>query len=207
MTKYQPPVTADGITDGNARASWIQGPGGTASHLLLACALVSYVGVVVAANIMTDRMGLLPVGFGLLVPAGTYAAGAALLARDFVHRFGGRYWSIGAIVVAAVLSWFMSTPGIAVASVAAFLIAELLDLVVFVALRPRGFVRAALASNVIAAPLDTFVFLTLAGFPLTVDTMLGQMIGKIIWATALPLVMYSAFRAIRRRRPMERGRV
>lgn len=186
--------------DGNEGESGIQDRTGIAIQLLLVCALVSYVSVVVAANIMTDRMGLLPVGFGLLVPAGTYAAGAALLARDFVHRYGGRYWSIGAIVVAAVLSWFMSTPGIAVASVAAFLIAELLDLVVFVALRPRGFVRAALVSNVIAAPLDTFVFLTLAGFPLTVDTMLGQMTGKIIWATVLPLVIYSGFRAIRRHR-------
>lgn len=170
-----------------------------ALSLALAASLVAYVGAVVAANIVTSRMGLVPVGFGLLVPAGTYAAGGALLARDFVHRFGGRTWSIGAIAVAAVLSWFLSTPGIAIASVAAFLIAELLDLTVFAALRPRGFVRAALASNVVAAPLDTFVFLQLAGFPVTTDTMLGQMVGKLVWATALPLVVYVTVRAIRQR--------
>lgn len=197
MTKSQPRIMG-----GSERISWNQGSRSTAGHLLLACALVSYVSVVVVANIMTDRMGLLPVGFGLLVPAGTYAAGAALLARDFVHRYGGRYWSIGAIVVAAMLSWFMSSPGIAVASVAAFLIAEIIDLIVFVALRPRGFVRAALASNVVAAPLDTFVFLTLAGFPLTIETMLGQMIGKIVWATILPLAIYSVFVVVCRRRLM-----
>ena len=134
------------------------------------------------------------------MPAGTYAAGAALLARDFVHRFGGRRWSLGAIGAAAVLSWFMSTPGIAIASVAAFLIAELVDLAVFIAVRRRGFIRAAFTSNIVAAPLDTFVFLSIAGFPLTVDTMLGQMVGKLLWATTLPLAIYALVRWLHERK-------
>lgn len=166
----------------------------------LAIALVAYIGSVVTANVVTSRMGLVPVGFGLLVPAGTYAAGFALLARDFVHRQGGRRWSLGAIGAAAILSWFMSTPGIALASVAAFLIAELVDLTVFVAVRRRGFIRAAFTSNLVAAPLDTVVFLTLAGFPLTVETLLGQMVGKLVWATALPLAIYALVRRTHERR-------
>ncbi|SKC66330.1 VUT family protein [Krasilnikoviella flava] len=166
----------------------------------LAVALIAYIGAVVTANVVTARMGLVPVGFGLLVPAGTYAAGAALLARDFVHRHGGRRWALGAIGVAAILSWFMSTPEIAIASVAAFLIAELVDLVIFSAVRRRGFIRAALTSNLVSAPLDTIVFLVLAGFPLTVDTVLGQMVGKLLWATALPLAVYALVRWIRERR-------
>ena len=165
----------------------------------LIVALVAYIGAVVTANIVTARMGLVPVGFGLLVPAGTYAAGAALLARDFVHRQGGRWWSLGAIGVAAILSWFLSTPEIALASVAAFLTAELVDFVIFVAVRRRGFIRAALTSNLVSAPLDTFIFLTLAGFPVTVDTMLGQMVGKILWATAFPLAIYALVRWIHER--------
>jgi uncharacterized PurR-regulated membrane protein YhhQ (DUF165 family) len=166
---------------------------------MLAVALVAYVGAVVTANVVTSRMGLVPVGFGLLVPAGTYAAGAALLARDFVHRHGGRRWSLIAIAAAAALSWFMSTPGIAIASVAAFLIAELVDLAIFSAIRHRGFIRAAFTSNVVAAPLDTLLFLSIAGFPLTVDTVLGQMVGKLLWATTLPLVVYALVRRLRGR--------
>ncbi|MFD6091265.1 VUT family protein [Oerskovia sp. NPDC060338] len=160
----------------------------------LMLALAAFIGAVVTANVVTSHMGLVPVGFGLLAPAGTYAAGAALLARDFVHKQGGRRWSLGAIGVAAILSWFMSTPEIAIASVAAFVVAELVDLCIFVAVRRRGFIRAAFTSNLISAPLDTFVFLTIAGFPLTVDTMLGQIVGKLLWATALPLAIYALVR-------------
>lgn len=166
----------------------------------LAIALTAYIGAVVTANVVTARMGLVPVGFGLLVPAGTYAAGAALLARDFVHSQGGRRWSLCAIAVAAILSWFMSTPGIAIASVAAFLIAELIDLTIFAAVRRRGFIRAAFTSNLVSAPLDTVVFLTLAGFPLTLNTLLGQMVGKLVWATAVPLGIYALVRRIHDRR-------
>ncbi|WP_313663435.1 VUT family protein [Cellulosimicrobium cellulans] len=165
----------------------------------LIVALAAYIGAVVTANVVTARMGLVPVGFGLLVPAGTYAAGAALLARDFVHRQGGRWWSLGAIGVAAILSWFLSTPEIATASVAAFVIAELVDLGIFATVRRRGFIRAAFTSNLVSAPLDTVVFLTLAGFPLTVETLLGQMVGKLVWATALPLAIYALVRWIRER--------
>jgi len=162
----------------------------------LAAALGAYIAAVVIANYVTARMGLVPVGFGLLVPAGTYAAGAALLARDFVHRQGGRRWSLVGIGAAAVLSWFMSTPGIAIASVTAFLVAELIDLAIFHVARRRGFIRAAFASNLVSAPLDTVVFLTLAGFPLTINTFLGQMVGKLVWATALPLGIYALVRRL-----------
>jgi uncharacterized PurR-regulated membrane protein YhhQ (DUF165 family) len=69
-------------------------------------------------------------------------------------------------------------------------IAELADLGVYVWARPRGFVRAALLSNVVSAPLDTVVFLWVAGFPLTWETVLGQFIGKVLWATVIPLLIY-----------------
>jgi uncharacterized PurR-regulated membrane protein YhhQ (DUF165 family) len=153
-------------------------------------ALVVYVGAIVAANVLTQRYGLVPVGFGLVATAGTYAAGFALLARDFVHRFAGLGWVLGGILVGITISWFMASPALALASAAAFGIAELADLLVYLWSRPRGVIHAAGWSNVVSAPIDTVVFLWIAGFPLTWPVLAGQLVGKLLWATAVPLFVY-----------------
>lgn len=155
-----------------------------------AAALAVYIGAIVAANVLTERFGLVSVGFGLLTTAGTYAAGLALLARDFVHRYAGVRWVLAGIVVGITISWFMASPALAIASAAAFAIAELVDLLMFLWVRPRGFIRAAWWSNVVSAPVDTIVFLTIAGFPLTWPIVAGQLVGKLLWATAVPLFVY-----------------
>lgn len=161
------------------------------SKAALGVAVVAYVAAVVLANVVTERLGLVSVGFGLLVTAGTYAAGFALLARDFVHRFGGRGWALAAIAIGGGLSWALSSPALAVASTVAFVSAEMVDLGVYEPIRRvKGFVQGALVSNIVSAPVDTFVFLSLAGFPLTVETVVGQFVGKVLWATALPLSLY-----------------
>lgn len=160
-----------------------------------------YIASIVAANIMTAHLGLVPVGFGLLVTAGTFAAGFALLARDFVHQAGGLQLVLAGIVAGAVLSWFMASPALAVASTVAFTAAELVDLLVFTPLRRHGFARAALASNVVSAPVDTIAFLVLAGFPLTWPAVAGQLVGKLLWATLVPLALYVGGRRAVRREP------
>jgi uncharacterized PurR-regulated membrane protein YhhQ (DUF165 family) len=158
--------------------------------LKAAVAVVVYIAAIVAANVLTQRFGLVPVGFGLVATAGTYAAGFALLARDFVHRYAGVWWVLGGIVIGIALSWWLASPALALASAAAFGIAELADLGVFVLARPRGFITAAATSNVVSAPLDTVVFLAIAGFPLTWDVIAGQLVCKLLWATAVPLAVY-----------------
>lgn len=170
-----------------------QRPVGSAegSTAALTMAIGAYVAAVVLANVVTERLGLVSVGFGLLVTAGTYAAGFALLARDFVHRYGGRRWALAAIALGGVLSWALSSPALAAASTVAFVSAELIDLGVYEPIRrTKGFIQGALVSNIVSAPIDTVVFLSLAGFPLTVETVGGQFIGKVLWATALPLSLY-----------------
>ena len=59
----------------------------------------------------------------------------------------------------------LAGPALAVASAAAFAVSELADLLVYQPLRRRRFLRAVLASDTVGAPLDTVVFLALAGFP------------------------------------------
>lgn len=163
-------------------------------------ALAVYIGAILAANILSANFGLVPVGFGLVVSAGTYAAGFALLSRDFVHRYLGLRGVLIGMGVGLALSWFLATPALAVASAVAFLVAEVVDLFVFLWARPRGFARAALISNCVSAPVDSVLFLWIAGFPLTFESIVGQMVGKILWATVVPLAIFVGVRAIVRNR-------
>lgn len=153
-------------------------------------AVTVYVAAIVAANVLTNLFGLVPAGFGLLVTAGTFAAGFALLARDFVQKHAGIPWVFTGIAIGGLLSWLLASPGLALASVVAFTAAELVDLAVFTPLQKSGFVRAALVSNVVSAPVDTIAFLAIAGFPLTAPVIAGQLVGKLLWATAIPLALY-----------------
>lgn len=169
----------------------------------LVLALAAYVGAVVAANLMTTHLGLVSVGFGLLVTAGTFAAGFALLARDFIQRYGGYVPVFFAIGVGTVLSLFIADPHIAGASAIAFVGAELVDLLVFTPVRDRaGFVAGAISSNVVSAPVDTVLFLVLAGFPLTWEAVTGQFIGKVVLATLIPLALYVIGRRALLREPL-----
>ena len=156
----------------------------------LAVSFSAHVAAVIGANYLTAHFGLVSVGFGLLVTAGTFAAGFALLARDFVQRYGGIPWALAGVLVGGAVSWFTATPMLAVASTVAFLGAELVDLAVFTPLRRRGFFVAALSSNVVSAPIDTVLFLAIAGFPITWQAITGQFIGKVVWATLIPLALY-----------------
>lgn len=161
-------------------------------------AVSAYIGAVVAANWLTARYGLVPVAPGMVTTAGTYAAGLALLARDVVQDTAGRRAVLAAIAIGAGLSAWLSTPQLALASGIAFLIAEAADMAVYTPLRRRGWARAAFTSGVAGSVVDTFVFLTLAGFPLTVAAVSGQLVGKIAWATALPVVLVAVYRQVRR---------
>lgn len=164
-----------------------------------AVAFAAYVAAIVSANILTNHYGLVSVGFGFLVTAGTYSAGLALLARDYVQRFAGIPWVLIGITVGGLVSWVTTTSGLAAASTVAFLASELLDLGVFSALWARlGMFGSALVSNIISAPIDTVVFLSLAGFPLTWHTVTGQFIGKVLWATLVPLTLVEVTRALLR---------
>ena len=97
--------------------------------------LVLYVATIVVANLMTAHFGLVPIGFGLLVSAGTFAAGFALVARDWVQVESGRRIVLVAILAGALISALTTNAALALASGIAFLVSELVDLGVFTPLR------------------------------------------------------------------------
>src|SRR5829696_9347115 len=98
------------------------------SQGLVAAAL--YVGTVFAANWAIGRFGIVPVGFGLLAPAGVYFAGLAFTLRDLTHEALGRKAVLGAILVGAACSALIS-PALALASGTAFLFSELADFAIY----------------------------------------------------------------------------
>lgn len=155
--------------------------------------VIAFVSTIVLANWLTANYGLIPVGFGLLATAGTYAAGMSFVVRDLVHEYGGATVAVAAIVLGALMSWVLSSPQLAIASGVTFLVAELLDLAVYVPLRERGLVRAAVASNVIGFTADTFLFLYLAGFAITGPVIAGQLLAKVCM-TALGVAVLVAWR-------------
>lgn len=137
--------------------------------------LLAYIGTIFGANWAISTFGFIPVGFGLLAPAGVLFAGAALALRDLVQDSLGRGWAIAAIVIGAGLSYFVS-PAFALASGAAFLLSEAADLWVYTPLRKRNWYGAVLASNAVGLVVDSALFLLIAFGSL--EFIAGQIVGK-----------------------------
>lgn len=155
-----------------------------------------YVATVAVANVLTSTFGLIPVGFGLMAAAGTFAAGLALGLRDVLHETGGVRAVLVAIAAGTALSLALGDFRIALASATAFLLAELLDLAVYAPLRGRRWRTAVLASNTVGAVVDTLVFLTLAGLLVTPTTVGGQLLVKVVWVTGTFLLVAEGVRRL-----------
>lgn len=137
------------------------------------------------ANWMINNIGLvcppggpclIPVAPGLMAPSAVLMAGLALVLRDLVQRRLGIVWSVVAILIGGVLSWWVAPPALVVASVTAFLFSELADLAVYTPLQQRRLILAVVASSVVGLVIDTMIFLWLAFGSL--DFMWGQIVGK-----------------------------
>jgi len=127
---------------------------------------------------------LVPVGFGLMAPSGVLMIGLALVLRDWLHELAGWKWSVVAVLVGGVLSLAFSPPALAVASAAAFTLAELADLGVYAKLRARGKPLAVMASQVVGAAVDSalFVYLAFGSFEFSAGTTLAKIYAGAIIA-------------------------
>jgi uncharacterized PurR-regulated membrane protein YhhQ (DUF165 family) len=123
---------------------------------------VAYIATIPAANLLVTHYGAVPVGFGLMAPAGVFMVGLALVLRDLVHEWAGRWAVLAAIAVGAGLSYLLAAPALATASAVAFGVAELADMAVYGPLRRKGLLAAVLASNAVGLVVDSWLFLHLA---------------------------------------------
>lgn len=140
-----------------------------------------YIATVFAANWAIARFGAVPVGFGLVAPAGVYFAGLAFTLRDITQDTLGRSWVVGAILIGALLSAIVSTQ-FALASATAFLFSEMFDFAVYTPLRERNWIGAVIMSNIVGLITDSVLFLWIAFGSL--EYLNGQIVGKT-WMTVL----------------------
>ena len=120
---------------------------------------------------------------------GAFSYPLAFLVTDLTNRALGptvaRRVVIAGFVVAVILSLWLATPRIALASGTAFLIAQLLDVQVFDRLRRLDWWKAPLISSLIGSVLDTAIFFSLAfgGEPLPwIGWAFGDLIAKLVTA-------------------------
>jgi queuosine precursor transporter len=162
-----------------------------------AALIAAFAATIPAANWLIGNAGtecipngpcLLPVGFGLMAPSGVLMVGLALVLRDAVQEAGGVRAALLAISIGGALSWLVAPPALVLASVAAFMLAELADLAVYTPLRKRQLGLAVLASGLVGSMIDSAVFLWLAFGSL--DFMAGQVLGKL-WMSAIAFAILS----------------
>jgi queuosine precursor transporter len=158
--------------------------------ILGAAYLVGYMATIVAANWATSSYGMVPVGLGLVAPAGVYFAGLTFTLRDLTHETFGRRLVLLAILLGALMSAVIA-PALGVASGVAFLVSELADFAVYSPLRDRNWYGAVLASNIVGLIIDSALFLYLAFGSL--DYLAGQVVGKA-WITLAAVAVLAVVR-------------
>ena len=104
-----------------------------------------------------------------LLTWGAFTYPVAFLVTDLTNRrFGpgpARQVVIAGFAVAVLLSIWLATPRIAIASGSAFLVAQLLDVTIFDRLRRASWWKAPLVSSIIGSIVDTIIFFSLAFAP------------------------------------------
>lgn len=112
-------------------------------------------------------------------------AGLTMVARDFVHEFFGRARTAILVIVGAGISALLASPAVALASGVAFVLAELLDLAVYDAMRRRTPIGAVALSGIVGSIVDSAVFLaiafgSMAYFPAQVSGKIGATLGATL---------------------------
>jgi uncharacterized PurR-regulated membrane protein YhhQ (DUF165 family) len=121
--------------------------------------------VVLASNILV-QFPFEPFGLADTLTWGAFTYPFAFLVTDLTNRHFGpartRLVVYAGFVAAVALSALFATPRIAAASGLAFLLAQLLDVLIFDRLRQRAWWVPPFLSSLVSSALDTVVFFTLA---------------------------------------------
>ena len=104
--------------------------------------------------------------FGGVFIYGQFTFPIAFLITDIINRVFGpsRAWIIIAVgaIFGGVASYYFATPLIALASVTAFVVGQVLDVLVFQLLRRLSWYVAPLTSSLLASLIDTVIFYAIA---------------------------------------------
>ncbi len=131
----------------------------------LAPFVAAMVAVVAASNYLV-QFPFEHFGLGEILTWGAFTYPVAFLINDLTNRrFGpaaARKVVLAGFAIAVVISVWLSSPRIAIASGTAFLAGQMLDLTVFNRLRRQSWWRAPLLSTIVGSALDTVIFFSLA---------------------------------------------
>ena len=135
-------------------------------------AVAAMVAVVAASNFLVQfpvGVTLGGVNVGDILTWGAFTYPVAFLVTDLSNRTFGpqraRWVVVAGFAVAVVLSIWLATPRIAIASGTAFLVAQLLDISIFHRLRNGAWWHAPMFSSLVSSALDTVLFFGLAMAP------------------------------------------
>ncbi len=129
---------------------------------------------------------------------GAFTYPIAFLITDLTNRHFGpskaRLVVVVGFVLAVILSIWLATPRIAIASGSAFLVAQLLDVSIFDRLRQSSWWRAPLISSLLGSIVDTILFFSLAFAPIFglldfggADGSLGFLVAFLGFGSQVPL--------------------
>ena len=122
---------------------------------------IAYIVSIVAINIGFVYIPPVPL-LGEMFPPMSLIVGLIFIARDFAQREIG-HKVLGAMAVGAILSYLMADPFVAIASVIAFAISEMVDWGVYTYTK-RPLRDRILLSSALGTPVDSAVFLLILGF-------------------------------------------
>jgi uncharacterized PurR-regulated membrane protein YhhQ (DUF165 family) len=141
---------------------------------------ISYILMILFINVGFAYMPMIRVlGFqtSLMDPV----AGVVYLVRDFAQQELG-HKIFFAMIIGAILSYFLATPAVAIASISAFVAGELIDWSIFTFTK-KPLNQRLILSSCISAPVDSFIFLYILGYLnfMSFSLMcLGKIIGVIV---------------------------
>ena len=131
----------------------------------LGLAILAMVGVVAASNYLV-QFPFHPFGMQDLLTWGAFTYPVAFLVTDLTNRkFGpqaARLVVLSGFAIAVILSIWLATPRIAIASGSAFLVAQMLDIFIFNRLRRDTWWKAPLTSSFLGSIIDTLIFFGLS---------------------------------------------
>ena len=146
-------------------------------------AVAAMVAVVAASNFLVQypvAVQLGSVNLGDILTWGAFTYPVAFLVTDLTNRAFGpalaRLVVVAGFAVAVLLSIWLASPRIAIASGTAFLVAQFLDISIFHRLRHGAWWQAPIFSSLVSSALDTVIFFSLAMAPafIVLDTMFGR---------------------------------
>lgn len=139
-------------------------------------ATLCYIAFVVLINIFYVHMPYWSIA-GSPFSTGDMIVGAIYIFRDFAQR-EIKHKVLLAMFVAGIISYFLASPAMAIASICAFTVAELMDWSIFTFTK-KTLSKRLLLSAAISAPIDSIVFMAIYK-PLTLLNVVMLSASKIL---------------------------